>query len=118
MRMSIAPNAILQPYNLSDKTRGMMAESYVVEQLTANGFSLHYWTSGNSAEIDFVIQQDACSVPVEVKSSDNVKAKSLQTYVKNYSPKYSFRVSAKNFGNENGIRSVPLYAIFCLHPEI
>lgn len=118
MRMSIAPNAILQPYNLSDKTRGMMAESYVAEQLTANGFPLHYWTSGNSAEIDFVIQQDACSVPVEVKSSDNVKAKSLQTYVKNYSPKYSFRVSAKNFGNENGIRSVPLYAIFCLHPEI
>lgn len=118
MRMSIAPNAILQPYILSDKARGMMAESYVAEQLTANGFPLHYWASGNTAEIDFVIQQDACSVPVEVKSSDNVKAKSLQTYVKNYSPKYSLRVSAKNFGYENGIRSIPLYAIFCLHPEI
>ena len=117
MRMSIAPNAILQPYNLSDKARGMMAESYVAEQLTANGFPLHYWASGNTAEIDFVIQQDACSVPVEVKSSDNVKAKSLQTYVKNYSPKYSLRVSAKNFGDENGIRSVPLYAVFCLRPE-
>ena len=117
MRMSIAPNAILQPYTLSDKARGMMAESYVAEQLTANGFPLHYWSSGNTAEIDFVIQQDACSVPVEVKSSDNVKAKSLQTYVKNYSPKYSLRVSAKNFGDENGIRSVPLYAVFCLRPE-
>lgn len=117
MRMSVAPNAILQPYNLSDKARGMMAESYVAEQLTANGYPLHYWASGNTAEIDFVIQQDACSVPVEVKSSDNVKAKSLQTYVKNYSPEYSLRVSAKNFGNENGIRSVPLYAVFCLRPE-
>ena len=117
MRMSIAPNAILQPYNLSDKARGMMAESYVAEQLTANGFPLHYWASGNTAEIDFVIQQDACSVPVEVKSSDNVKAKSLQTYIKNYSPKYSLRISAKNFGDENEIRSVPLYAVFCLHPE-
>ena len=118
MRMSIAPNAILQPYNLSDKARGMMAESYVAEQLAANGFPLHYWTSGNSAEIDFVIQLDDCSVPIEVKSSDNVKAKSLQTYIKNYSPKYSVRISAKNFGNENGIRSIPLYAIFCLRPEI
>lgn len=118
MRMSIAPNAILQPYNLSDKARGMMAENYVAEQLAANGFPLRYWTSGNTAEIDFVIQQDACSVPVEVKSANNVKAKSLQTYVKNYSPKYSLRVSAKNFGSENGIKSIPLYAIFCLHPEI
>lgn len=118
MRMPISPNAILQPYNLSDKARGMMAENYVAEQLTANGFPLHYWTSGNSAEIDFVIQQDGCSIPVEVKSSDNVKAKSLQTYVKNYSPKYAVRISAKNFGNENRIRSIPLYALFCLRPEI
>ena len=118
MRMSIAPNAILQPYNLSDKMRGMMAESFVAEQLVANGFSLYYWTSGNSAEIDFVVQQDNCAIPVEVKSSINVKAKSLQTYIKKYSPKYSIRISNKNFGNENGIRSIPLYATFCLKPEI
>ena len=118
MRMSIAPNAILQPYNLSDKMRGMMAENFVAEQLAANGFSLYYWTSGNSAEVDFVIQQDSYSIPIEVKSSDNVKAKSLQTYIKKYSPKYSIRISSKHFGNENGIRSIPLYAIFCLKPEI
>lgn len=55
--------------------RGMMAENFVAEQLVANGFSLYYWTSGNSAEIDFVIQQDSYSIPIEVKSSDNVKAK-------------------------------------------
>lgn len=118
MRMSIAPNAILQPYNLSDKMRGMMAESYVAEQLMANGFPLHYWTSGNTAEIDFVIQQDSSAIPVEVKSSNNVKAKSLQTYVKKYSPKYSIRISAKDFGSENGIRSIPLYAVFCLQHDI
>lgn len=58
---------------------GMMAENFVAEQLAANGFSLYYWTSGNSAEVDFVIQQDSCAIPVEVKSSDNVKAKSLHT---------------------------------------
>ena len=117
MRMSVAPNAILQPYNLSNKMRGMMAETFVAEQLVANGLSLHYWTSGNSAEVDFVVQQDGHSIPVEVKSSNNVKAKSLQTYIKKYSPKYSIRISAKNFGNENGIRSIPLYALFCIKPE-
>ena len=98
--------------------RGMMAENFVAEQLVANGFSLYYWSSRNTAEIDFVIQQDSHAFPVEVKSSDNVKAKSLKTYVKNYSPKYSIRISSKNFGNENNIKSTPLYAIFCLKPEI
>ena len=117
MRMAIAPNVILEQYNLSDKMRGMMAESFVAEQLVANGFSLHYWTSGNSAEIDFVIQKDGYTIPLEVKSSDNVKAKSLQTYIKKYSPKCSIRISSKNFGNENGIISIPLYAIFCLKDE-
>ena len=94
--------------------RGMMAENFVAEQLVANGFSLYYWSSGNTAEIDFVIQQDSHAFPVEVKSSDNVKAKSLKTYVKNYSPKYSIRISSKNFGNENNIKSIPLYAIILL----
>ncbi len=44
-------------------------------------------------------------------------AKSLQTYVKNYSPKYSIRLSTRNFGYENNIKSIPLYAVFCLKPE-
>lgn len=118
MRMAISPNAILQPYNLSDRAKGMMAESYVAEQLVASGFSLRYWSSGNSAEIDFVIQQDESAIPVEVKFANNVKAKSLQTYVKNYSPSFSIRISAKNFGSDNNIRSIPLYAVFCLCPEM
>lgn len=56
--------------------RGMMAENFVAEQLVANGFSLYYWSSGNTAEIDFVIQQDSHAFPVEVKSSDKVKKES------------------------------------------
>lgn len=81
------------------------------------GFYNRIWTSGNRAEIDFVIQKDGYTIPLEVKSSDNVKGKSLQTYIKKYSPKYSIRISSKNFGNENGIISIPLYAIFCLKDE-
>ena len=50
----------------------------------------------------------------EGKSADNVKSKSLKQYVSQYKPPYAVRVSAKNFGYENGIRSIPLYALFCL----
>ena len=113
-RTSMNPNGIINKINLSDKAKGMMTESYVAEQLTALGYPLHYWTSNNTAEIDFVIQQDEYSIPIEVKSADNVKAKSLKTYIEKYNPPYAIRISVKNFRYENGIKSIPLYAVFCL----
>ena len=53
-------------------------------------------------------------IPIEVKSSNNTRSKSLDIYIKKYKPEYSIRISAKNFGFENNIKSVPLYAVFCL----
>lgn len=113
-RMAMSPNGIINDINISDKAKGMMAESFVAEQLTALGYPLHYWTSQNSAEVDFVIQQGEYSIPVEVKSADNVRAKSLKIYMEKYNPPYAIRISTKNFGYENGIKSIPLYATFCL----
>ena len=52
--------------------------------------------------------------PIEVKSADNVRSKSLKIYNDKYKPEFSFRFSAKNFGFENGIKSVPLYGIFAV----
>lgn len=113
-RMAMSPNGIINDISISDKAKGMMSESFVAEQLTALGYHLHYWTSQNSAEVDFVIQQGEFSIPVEVKSADNVRAKSLKIYMEKYNPPYAIRISAKNFGYENGIKSIPLYAAFCL----
>ena len=115
LRMDMIPNSIIQNINLSDKARGVLAESYVAQELVAMGISLHYWTSKNTAEVDFVIQMDDSAIPVEVKSSDNVRARSLSVYVKEYHPAYAIRISGKNFGYENGIKSVPLYAVFCIN---
>ena len=53
-------------------------------------------------------------IPVEVKSSDNFRAKSLKVYMQKFSPKYAIRLSARNFGIDNEIKSVPLYATFCI----
>lgn len=94
--------------------KGGMAENYVNSQLIINGYKTYYWTSERGAEIDFVIQRNGDIVPIEVKSADNTKAKSLQQYVKNYNPKYSIKLSAKNFGFENNIKTIPLYAVFCI----
>lgn len=53
-------------------------------------------------------------IPIEVKASDNVSSKSLKMYANQYNPKYAIKISTKNFGFTNGIKSVPLYATFCI----
>lgn len=64
--------------------------------LLSNGFECNYWESEGKAEVDFVIQtkQGEC-IPVEVKSSDNVRSKSLNEFVTKYKPAYSIRISTK-----------------------
>ncbi|MGN0566889.1 MAG: ATP-binding protein [Candidatus Limousia pullorum] len=108
------PQDILVNSSISDRARGLLAENYVAEQLVAQGSRLNYWESGGKAELDFVIRQNDSVVPVEVKSADNVRARSLKVFIEKYNPSYSIRISTKNFGFENGIKSVPLYAVFCL----
>lgn len=94
--------------------KGGLTENYVYNQLTSNGLSLYYWTSGNQAEVDFISRIKNDIIPIEVKASDNTRSRSLSVYINKYLPKYSLRLSLKNFGFENGIKSIPLYAIFCI----
>ena len=94
--------------------KGGMAENYVNVQLTINGYQTYYWESERGAEIDFVIQRNGELIPVEVKSADNTRAKSLKVYMETYNPAYAIKLSAKNFGFEDGKKTVPLYAAFCI----
>lgn len=114
LKGNFKPESIFSGLALSSKARGMLAENYVAQQLISKGFVLHYWESGNTAEVDFVVNIDYEPIPIEVKSADNVKAKSLKMYMNRYKPKYAIRISSKNFGFEKGIKSIPLYALFCL----
>jgi predicted AAA+ superfamily ATPase len=70
--------------------------------------------SERGAEVDFIIQYDSKVIPIEVKSSENTKAKSLNVYMDTYKPAYAIKLSTRNFGFEDDKKSVPLYAAFCL----
>ena len=97
--------------------KGGMTENYVHVQLTINGFRTYYWESERGAEIDFIIQRDGHLIPVEVKSADNTRAKSLAVYMNAFNPAYAIKISSKNFGFEDGKKTVPLYAVFCIEPS-
>lgn len=109
----VAEDILYMSEELND-FKGGMTENYVQVQLSINGYRTYYWESSRGAEVDFIIQREGNLIPVEVKAADNTRAKSLNVYRKMYQPAYAIKLSAKNFGFEDGIRTVPLYAVFCL----
>lgn len=114
-KFDIAANAILNGPTSFNGFKGALAENYIMQALVTNGFTPYYWSSPGKAELDFVFQDKQGNIiPLEAKSADNVRAKSLKTYTSTYEPPYAIRVSARNFGCEHGMKSIPLYAVFCL----
>lgn len=113
-KKDLAANDILYMVEELNDFKGGMVENFVNVQLMINGYRTYYWESERGAEVDFVIQRDGKIIPIEVKSADNTKAKSLKVYMDTYKPEYAIKLSAKNFGFEGNIKTVPLYAAFCV----
>ena len=118
--MSEVPHAAL----FDDRLRpllhaGGITENYVAQQLVAQGIIPRYWTSGNTAEVDFVVEDgSALAVPIEVKSTTHVRSKSLGVYARAYDPQRCVRVSARNFGQTDSVESIPLYAVGVLASDL
>ena len=113
-KKDLAANDVLYMVEELNDFKGGMAENYVDVQLNINGYKTYYWESERGAEIDFIIQRDGQLIPIEVKSADNTRAKSLKVYMETYKPAYAIKLSAKNFGFEDNKKIVPLYAAFCI----
>ena len=113
-KKDLAASDILYMVEELNDFKGGMVENYVNVQLSMNGYKTYYWESARGAEVDFIIQRDGQLIPVEVKSADNTKAKSLKVYMDTYHPAYAIKLSAKNFAFEDYKKTVPLYAAFCI----
>ena len=97
---------------------GMLTENYVASSLKYNNLNINYWKNDYDSELDFILQSEkGLIIPLEVKTSNHTKSRSLDNYMKEFSPKYGIRLSSKNFGFKNNIKSVPLYAAFCINKK-
>ncbi len=114
MQSGLPAAAILAPVDTDIPFVGALAENYVAQCMVAAGLPLHYWKNDNTAEVDFVIQQGLDVVPIEVKAGTRIRSKSFGIFMETYGCRRGIRISKKNFGLENGIKSVPLYAVFCI----
>lgn len=93
--------------------KGAVTENYVAQHLRARGYDLYYWKN-NTSEVDFILQKDEFVIPIEVKASTNKRSRSLKEYIRQYQPHQSIRISKRNFGFSDGIKSVPLYAVYLI----
>ncbi len=90
--------------------KGALAENYVLQSLVAQGVNCsRYWSSGNKAEVEFVIQHASRVIPIEVKSGTSVTGRSLMEYNKKYSPELRIRFSMLNLKKDDTLVNIPLF---------
>lgn len=111
----LSPKTILHENELFEEFRGAIAENYVAQEVAHTHSSLFYWASEGKAEVDFVFEFDDLIYPLEVKSGNSSKKKSLRVYGDTYQPKYLIRTSPMNLRKDGDILNCPLYLIEKLH---
>jgi len=83
---NIGPQTILEGNSIFEEFKGALTEQYVLQQLKCiPELALHYWSSEKSSgEVDFILQHDDTIYPLEVKSEENLQAKSLKAFYLKY----------------------------------
>ncbi len=114
MKSGISQQTILAAGEIDNMFLGAVTENYVAQCFAAKGYGLYYWSNDGTAELDFVLQKEDDIISLEVKTGRHTRSRSLCIFNEKYKPSYSVRISSKNFGFENNIKSVPLYAVFCI----
>ena len=109
---NLDPSIVLNGHSLYSEFKGSLTENYVLQSLLNQTEELpRYWTSENTAEVDFMLPYKNEIIPIEVKSGENVKSKSLSIYRKNYEPRISLRFSLKNLNFDDGLLNIPLFLV-------
>jgi len=107
---NLDPKILLEKNQILTDFKGALTEQFVCQQLIIK-HELYYWSSGNTAEVDFIIQNKNEVIPIEVKVEENLKSKSLKVFVEKYHNKNALRTSMNKFRKEDWLTNIPLYAI-------
>ena len=95
----------------SQEFKGSITENYIAQELVHSQYPLYYWTSEGQAELDFLVENEEFIYPLEVKSGNSSKKKSLRLYGDLYQPKVLIRTSPMNLKKDGNIFNCPLYLI-------
>ncbi len=109
-RMAQLPAEVLWTENpLYVEFKGAMAENMVLQSLVTQFEVMpRYWTSEATAEVDFLLQDEAAIIPVEVKSGTRLSGKSLSLYINRFGATKALRFSMNNLKRDGVILNIPI----------
>ena len=105
------PETLLVADNGMEESKGAFTENYVMSQLVATcASSVFYYSNDARLEIDFLIQHGRDIVPIEAKAEENLRSKSLSTFVASHPELHGLRFSMSDYREQDWMTNVPLYA--------
>ncbi len=117
--VGVSAESVLVGDGVFSEYKGAFTELYVFTQLNAQELPLFYHSVDNSTiEIDFFTQCNDKIVPIEVKAENNVKAKSLRTFISNNPMLHAVRFSMLPYERQDWMTNIPLYACNAICAEV
>lgn len=109
----IDARTLIEENDIFEEFKGSLTEQYVLCQLKqCTELDIFYWSSDTgTAELDFIAQIGRKNVPIEVKASENLQAKSLKSFIQKYHTDINVRTSMSSYKKEEWIINIPLYSI-------
>ncbi|MCH9276778.1 ATP-binding protein [Bifidobacterium amazonense] len=90
--------------------KGAIYENIVGDMFAKNGKPLYYYEKNNSLEMDFFIRFNGMATAVEVKSSQNRKAKSMNSLIDNHGVRHGIKLAPGNYGTiGDRVEVLPIY---------
>jgi len=106
----LTPDIILKGNDLFVEFKGVVSEQFVLQQLVSQGYQSFYWAPENArSEVDFLIQKQNQVVPIEVKSAENLKSRSLRVYYDKFHPSTCIRTSLSGYQKQQWMQNIPMY---------
>jgi predicted AAA+ superfamily ATPase len=108
----LSAQTLLDGDKLFTEFKGAISENLAAQLLTIQGTQqLYYWSSGNTAEVDFIIRTNNEIQPLEIKAGTSNKKKSLLVYDNKYQPTQLNRGSLLNLRRDGRLNNYPLYLL-------
>ncbi|MBE5970643.1 MAG: ATP-binding protein [Lachnospiraceae bacterium] len=109
-RLRLSHESIVNGNDSLKTYKGAIVENYVLNELLYLEKEPYFWRSGNTAELDFLFEDDGEIIPVEVKAAANTQAKSYRQFCKKYDINTGYKMSLKNIASNDceGTRTISL----------
>ncbi len=95
---------------IKGNARGGIYENVISECLVKRGYTLYYYRPSDVQEIEFLIEKNGETVPVEVKAGNN-PTPSLNAFIRDFSPSVAYKLTGGRNGTDGVKNTLPHYFV-------